>query len=311
MDFFFGFTEKMRELEWKAEPIARSYMPILIEGETGTGKERLARHLHLLRATGGHLVKFLCDSSPGEVFGGIINKEEAAGRLREASQDTFLLKRVHRLPSPVQERILLLLDEIRDPFPFLISTAGDSLEQLAAGGRFLPELLYRISAYRILLPPLRERREDIPQLFRLMLSEAADEKGAPAPAPDARELDILADYSWPGNLRELQNVARGYLLAPGAAALEREINARRAILKTRNPAALKDQVKQASKRVEGEIILRALEQHRWNRRRTAEALQISYRSLMYKMKNCNIRTERADARSFSSAAPKTIVCPTS
>ena len=65
MDFFFGLTERMRELESKAEPIARSYMPILIEGETGTGKERLARHLHLLRATGGHLVKFLCDSSPG------------------------------------------------------------------------------------------------------------------------------------------------------------------------------------------------------------------------------------------------------
>ena len=204
------------------------------------------------------------------------------------------------------------MDEIRDPFPFLISTTADSLEQLAAGGQFLPELLYRISAYRILLPPLRERREDIPQLFRLMLSEAADEKGVPAPLPIRGSSIFLLDYSWPGNLRELQNVARGYLLAPDAAALEagNQCAAGR-YLKTRNPSALKDQVKQASKRVEGEIILRALEQHRWNRRRTAEALQISYRSLMYKMKNCNIRTERADARSLSSAAPKTIVCPTS
>ena len=120
--------------------------------------------------------------------------------------------------------------------------------------------------------------------------------GAPAPAPDTRALDILMEYSWPGNLRELQNVARGYLLAPGGAALEREIHGRRDLLKHRSPLTLKDQVKQATKRVEGEIILRALEQHRWNRRRTAEALQISYRSLMYKMKNCNIRTERAAER---------------
>ena len=119
------------------------------------------------------------------------------------------------------------------------------------------------------------------------------------------------EYSWPGNLRELQNVARSYLLAPGGAALEREIHGRRDLLRHRSPAALKDQVKQATKRVEGEIILRALEQHRWNRRRTAEALQISYRSLMYKMKNCNIRTERAAERLSPSATLKTMACPTS
>ena len=73
MDFFFGLTDKMRELEWKAEPIARSYVPILIEGETGTGKERLARHLHVLRASSGHLVKFLCDFSAG---GGIRGRHQ-------------------------------------------------------------------------------------------------------------------------------------------------------------------------------------------------------------------------------------------
>src|ERR1017187_343681 len=122
MDFWFGHTDKMRELQSKAAPIARSYAPILIEGETGTGKECLAQHLHELRAAGGRLVKFLCDSSPSVVFG------ESAG-LQEASRDTLLLKRVHRLPISAQERLLLLFDEIKGPFPFLISTASDSIDR--------------------------------------------------------------------------------------------------------------------------------------------------------------------------------------
>jgi len=303
MNFFFGHTETMRELQAKAEPIARSYAPILIEGETGAGKERLAQHLHELRSAGGRLVKFLCDSSPTAVLGGFASNEEAAGRLQEASQDTLLLKRVHRLPVSVQERILLFLDEIKGPFPFLISTASDSLERLAASGQFLPELLYRVSAYRICIPPLRERRQDIPHLFRLMLSEVQLQVGVMAALPNSRAFDALTGYSWPGNLRELQNVARGYLLAPDSDSLQAEIERRQHTI-PRNPAngtaaALKDQVKQASKRVESEIILRTLEQHRWNRRRTAEALRISYRSLMYKMKNCNIRTDSGMRRSMA------------
>jgi len=220
MNFFFGHTESMRELQAKAEPIARSYVPILIEGETGAGKERLAQHLHELRAAGGRLVKFLCDSSPSAVLGGFASNEEAAGRLPEASQDTLLLKRVHRLPVSVQERILRLLDEIKGPFPFLISTASDSLERLAVSGQFLPELLYRVSAYRICIPPLRERRQDITNLFRAMLAEIAAQMGITAPAPDLRAFEALMDYSWPGKLGELQNVGRGYLLAPDSGSLQ-------------------------------------------------------------------------------------------
>src|SRR2546430_1090152 len=120
MDFWFGHTERMRELQSKTAPIAGSYVPILIEGETGTGKERLAQHLHELRAAGGRLVRFLCDSSPSAVFGG--SAEEAVNGLQEVSRDTLLLKRIHRLPVSAQERILLWFDESKRPCPFLIST---------------------------------------------------------------------------------------------------------------------------------------------------------------------------------------------
>jgi len=302
MDFWFGHTERMRGLQSKAAPIARSYAPILIEGETGTGKERLAQHLHELRAAGGRLVKFLCDSSPSVVFGGSAETEEAVKGLHEASRDTLLLKRIHRLPVSAQERILLWFDESKRPLPFLISTTSDAVERLASSEQFIPELLYRISAHRISLPPLRERRQDIPHVFESMLAEIGQQMGVRAPMPDLQALEALGDYSWPGNLRELQNVVREFLLAPDSRALEAEMERRRQTTSRNRPSgspALKEQVRQASKRVEGEIILRALEQHRWNRRRAAEALRISYRSLMYKMKSCDIRNESGARRSVA------------
>ncbi|HTP34921.1 MAG TPA: sigma 54-interacting transcriptional regulator [Candidatus Acidoferrales bacterium] len=286
MDYFFGDTERMREVESRAELIARSHVPILIEGETGTGKERLARYLYERRPTGGQLVRILCDSSPADA-------------IRAATEDTLLLKRVDRLGLPAQEQILPQLDEIRGGYPFLISTTSRSLEHLAAEGRFLPELLYRISVYRISLPPLRDRRADIPALFRLMHAEIAGD-GAPEPMPASRSMEALMSYSWPGNLRELQNVVRQYLLAPDSAVLQAEMEKRRHATSAKPVlTTLKERVKQESKRVETEIILQVLEQHRWNRRRTAEALNISYRSLMYKMKNCNIRGENGLRRSVA------------
>jgi two-component system response regulator AtoC len=302
MDFWFGHTERMRELQSKAAPIARSYAPVLIEGETGTGKERLAQHLHELRAAGGRLVKFLCDSSPSVMFGGLAEAEEAVKGLPETSRDTLLLKRVHRLPVSVQERVLRWFDESKRPFPFLISTTSDAVDRLTASQQFIPELLYRISAYRISLPPLRERRQDIPHVFRSMLAEIGQQMGVRAAMPDLQALEALGDYSWPGNLRELQNVAREFLLTPDSGALEAEMERRRQTIsrnRTSGSPALKEQVKQASRRVEGEIILRVLEQHRWNRRRAAEALRISYRSLMYKMKSCDIRNESGVRRSVA------------
>jgi len=303
MNFFFGSADRLRELESKAGRIVQSYVPIMIEGEAGTGKERLARHLHELRAAGGLMVKFLCDSSPSAVFGGFDDSREAARRLAEASQDTVLLKRIDRLPVSVQERILVLLDDPCRSFPLLISTASSSIEMMAAEGHFLPELLYRISVYRISMPPLRERWRDIPDLFRIMLDEISP-TATTVPMPDQKAMKVLMEYSWPGNLRELQNVVRGYLLAPDSIALGTEIERRRCTVPEkdagRHPSALKEQVKHVAKRVEGQMILEALERNCWNRRRTAEALSISYRSLMYKMKNCNIRSENTGGRRVAS-----------
>jgi DNA-binding NtrC family response regulator len=150
-----------------------------------------------------------------------------------------------------------------------------------------------------LVPPLRERSRDIPELFVRMMEEMMDGGERTVPAPSSALMEVLRGYSWPGNLRELRNTVRSYLLAPDADGLMAEIRSRSAAQMTirsdETQLALKEQVRRASRRLEAEIILRSLERYRWNRRRTARSLKISYRSLLYKMKECNIRGDAAES----------------
>ena len=108
-------------------------------------------------------------------------------------------------------------------------------------------------------------------------------------------LDAMLVYDWPGNLRELQNIARTFVVMGDAeeiiAELDSRLRMRPAVLPAQASLSLKEQVKGASQKLESEIILRTLERHRWNRRRAAQSLKISYRSLLYKMKSCNLRVE--------------------
>jgi DNA-binding NtrC family response regulator len=206
--------------------------------------------------------------------------------------DSVFLRHVHLLSPAEQERLLLALEQMTAQSPRLLASASGSLEHLVMRGEFLPELFYRISVHRIYVPPLRERRGDIAGLFAGMLQQMRAGLGKTGQPPQAL-LEALEGYSWPGNARELQNVARAYLLTQNADELIRELARRSGKLSEARgdepDMALKEQVRRASRRLESEIILRSLEQHRWNRRRTAETLKISYRSLLYKMKDCNIR----------------------
>jgi DNA-binding NtrC family response regulator len=300
MDYFFGSSASVRDLESRAEGIARSSTPVLIEGETGAGKERLAYYLHDLRGVGGRVVKLLGDSPflvPTEP-NPTAKSSFPFNQLDCESGNTLLLKRVNRLPIAMQERLLLALERFTTS-PLLISTTSEPLDPLVGAGRFIPELFYRLSAHRISLPPLRERRQDIPQLFHRLLEEMSRIAGVTVPMPDSGIAESLMKHSWPGNVRELQNVARLWLVNPNPDAILAELAKRKRTMPPSaapsEPAALKQRVREASKRIEGEIILQSLEQNRWNRRRTAESLNISYRSLLYKMKDCDIRSGRIPA----------------
>jgi DNA-binding NtrC family response regulator len=214
MDFYFGRSERMLALEAKAQLIAQSSAPVLIHGEPGTGKERLANHLHLLRRAGGCLIRL---NLARAAFDGASPKEPMSGTtLMEALVGepgaTVLLKGIHNLSVGSQERLLTAIDQLKT-FPLLISTAT-GLDRLVSSGRFLPELYRRLSAYRIQLPPLRRRRRDIPELFRRIMAEMKSGAGMPEMIADANTAKDLMTYSWPGNVRQLQNVARYCLLNP-------------------------------------------------------------------------------------------------
>ena len=282
--------------------IARSGLPVLIEGDCGTGKEALAELIHELSGIGNGFTRILCRQS-----GPVVPLARSSGngaaelsQLYEGASGTIFLKNVHALSGVVQEQFLTALEQGgenngRAPAVRLISSATESLEAQVGRHDFNAALYYRLSVYRIALPPLRERVGDMPGLFTEMLRRVANGNAPALPVP-ARMLDALMTYDWPGNLRELHNIARTFVVTSDAEEIIEELTSRSqmrpAILQARaSGLSLKEQVKGASQKLESEIILRTLERHRWNRRRAAESLKISYRSLLYKMKSCNLRVE--------------------
>jgi two-component system response regulator AtoC len=302
MAYVFGSRDPMKDHERRIGFIARSGLPLLIEGECGTGKEALAELVHELNAGEGEFVRILCRQT-GPVVNLVAGKGNGAVDLSEtyaSARGTIFLKNIHVLSVAMQEQFLTALEQAAEPrngapAARLISSATESLEGLVSRKEFNAALYYRLSVYRIGLPPLRERLEDIPELFSEMLRRAANGADSPPPIP-ARMLDALRVYDWPGNLRELQNIARTFVVMGDAeeiiAELDSRLRMRPAVLPPRQASlSLKEQVKGASQKLESEIILRTLERHRWNRRRAAQSLKISYRSLLYKMKSCNLRVE--------------------
>jgi two-component system, NtrC family, response regulator AtoC len=309
MPFIFGNHRVMKDLERRVGSIARSRLPVLIEGASGAGKEALAELLHNISGMGAEFTRILCRKTGPMVYSApsIVNGGGDLGAIYLAARGTVFLKNIHLLAPAEQEQLLAALEQAADSADGkdepvvaarLVSSATEPLEPFVSRGELNPALYHRLSVYRICLPPLRERREDIPELFDHMVRRAAN-GGAPSSATPSM-LDVLMDYDWPGNLRELQNIARTYVVSAQAEEIIAELSNRSrltpvALQADRDGRPLKEQVKGASRKLETEIILRTLERHHWNRRRAAQTLQISYRSLLYKMKSCNLRVQRQTA----------------
>lgn len=277
--FFLGESKCIKELESMAAALAGSGLPVLLEGEGGTGKETLARHLHDLSGGPGEFLRLYC--------GQPVELEQA----RVSGARTLFLKHVHLLTQAAQDGLLRAL-QASEGGPLagvrLISSVNDSPERRIARGEFSADLYFRLSACRLTAPPLRQRPEDIGALFRALLPA---ENGHGRIDPKIEQ--ALVAYSWPGNLRELESLARSYTLAPDSERLIEELARRAEALRGGRPRSdghpsLREQVRQAALRVESEIILKTLEQHHWNRRRAARTLKISYRGLLYRMKACQL-----------------------
>jgi len=310
VEIFFGRTKTMDVIRRKLEMVARSNVPVLVQGESGTGKELCARLIHGSSDSPGELVKVSCPAIPAglietELFGyekGSFTGAHATkrGRLEQAHKGTLFLDEVGSLDIAVQSKLLQVLQDgsfmrvgshdTRNIDTRVVSVANRDLRDQVAEGSFRLDFLYRINAVTIQLPPLRERSEDIPLLVEYFTERHADAFRM-RPAPVSRNvLRLMQRHEWPGNIRQLDNMVRSYVLMGSEDALvselaeeDRPASKAAAEVDVSQPIALKVVTKQATQELERQIILKVLKANNWNRQKTAKWLKISYRSLLYKL----------------------------
>jgi two-component system response regulator AtoC len=293
-DFVVGHGKAMELLNATLLEIAPTDIPVLIVGESGTGKEVYARILHRLSRDGETPLKKLTCSilDPIRVLQQIQDNSPSDSGVHPPR--TLFLDGIDELDLPCQRALLSVLPETQgqrktnQAFVRVISSSTRSLEGDIEAGRFRKELYFRINGVCLRLPPLRERREDIEALLEHFLRKNGEELQKKVPELDRETLDVLIAYDWPGNIRELENMARN-MVALGdnllaVSTVQGNWSARTPALSPGTSVSLKSAAKAASRQKERELILEALERTKWNRKRAARELQISYKALLYKLK---------------------------
>ena len=223
-----GNSAGMARVRGLSGALANSAADVLIHGETGTGKELVARCLHDASPRArGNFVAINCGGLPETLFDSEIFGHEAGaytgagkrriGKIEHASGGTLFLDEIESMPVPMQIKLLRVLQErtlerlgSNTPIPVdcrVIAATKEDLLGLSEQGRFRADLYYRLSVATLPLPPLRERREDIPLLFEHFLLQAAARHERPVPPTPPGRIQQLVGYAWPGNVRELRNVA--------------------------------------------------------------------------------------------------------
>ena len=314
----FGSSAVMAEVRKQAQRICRTNVPILLTGGGGTGKEAIARWIHAnSEFAAGDFVKVNCAAIPGtllesELFGYEKGAFTGAtyskpGRVEQAHRGTLFLDEIADLDLNLQSKLLHFLQDgtfsrigdnvERKIDARLLCATNKDLERETSAGRFRQDLFYRIHVFRLKLPSLRERREDIPMLaeyFRQQYEKQFDITAATF-APEM--LEYLRNLAWPGNVRELSNVVARFVLIGPEASISPENGPRKNRSKFTSGAdgsslPLKRMAKDAIREMERNVILETLRANHWNRRKTAEDLKISYRALIYKIRDAGLISRR-------------------
>jgi two-component system response regulator AtoC len=322
-DVVFGRTKAMQEIREKIEKIADANVPVLIRGESGTGKEVIAKLLHVQSSRReGPFVKVHCPAIPSTLLESeLVGYEEGSftgashtkpGRIEAAHSGSLFLDEIAELDPGLQVKLLHLLQdgqicrigaqEMRAVDARLLCATHRPLQEEIEAGRFRQDLFYRINVVTLRLPPLRERKEDIPTLadyFR-ELYNAKFNCQAP-PFPDEM-LQGLVSYDWPGNIRELENQVTQYVvLGPqeSMTASLQGIDWGSGWGRAQGFFSLRKVARQAAREAQRKVILQVLEANNGNRKQAARALNISYRALLYKIKEVGIPPKRAHAEALS------------
>jgi two-component system, NtrC family, response regulator AtoC len=328
---FVGINPQMREIQSLAGQIGWSEAPVLIQGETGSGKEVIAREFHARSPRAKKLfLKLNCAALPSELveselfgyergaFTGAFQKK--AGMFEMADGGTILLDEIGDMDVRLQAKLLQVLqdhqfqriggkDLVKVDVRIMAATHRD-LEKAIVDRTFREDLYYRLNVINVHLPPLRDRGEDIlPLAEYLMKRHAPATASIPAITPDLKR--TLLAYQWPGNVRELENVVRKFLILGDADLLARELQAkstRRTLIasaRTENlgrpvsteasasDSPILQQVTKAKQQAETEAILAALNATRWNRKQAAALLKVDYKALLYKMKKLGVESKQS------------------
>jgi DNA-binding NtrC family response regulator len=295
-EFVEGISPSMRSLVSVMLEVAKSEVPVLLLAEKGAGKKETARRIHELSQRAGQWLRLVsCTAEAGKF-------EDSGGKDILAGGGTVFLEELSELSALGQARLLQTLTGRSansggaPPAARLICGSACDLEAEVKAGNLREDLYYRISGVCLRLPPLRQRREDIPILMEHFLSKFGRDFQRPVPALSQETRRLFQEYSWPGNVRELENAAKA-IVALGDESVA--MGGLRAMLSRPNAGvncgqvSLKQAARAASREMEKELILRALTRTRWNRRRAAQDLQISYKALLYKLKQMGCSEYRA------------------
>lgn len=313
-EVIFGRTEVMEYVRKRAKKVAATNVPVLIQGEGGTGKELFARWIHAHSTFGnGEFVKVNCAAIPGtllesELFGyekGAFTGATSSkpGRVELAHNGTLFLDEIADLDLSLQSKLLHFLQDgcfarigdtaERAVNARLISATRRDLAQEVDAGKFRGDLFYRINVVQLRLPKLSERREDIPTLaeyFRGLHMKQFAKESKPL---SSEMIGYLLNLPWPGNVRELSNGIARYILIGPEAVLASDRPQKLPPASWGAPSEtetipLKHLSKRAVREMERNLIVEALRANHWNRRKTAQSLKISYRALIYKIREAGL-----------------------
>ncbi|MDR3762904.1 MAG: sigma-54 dependent transcriptional regulator [Acidobacteriota bacterium] len=308
---FVSASPAMNEIRAQASILARVDLPILILGESGTGKEILAEYIHKLSPRAHRsFLKVNCAAIPADLLESeLFGYEKGAftgaagskpGKFEMCNKGTILLDEIGEMPSPMQSKLLQVLQDgtfsrlggrsqVKVDVRIIAATNID-IQSAIRERKFREDLYFRLNGFSVLLPPLRERREEIHFLVEHFLRKnAANFAGAPQAMP-ARLLEACQQYRWPGNLRELENFVRRFMLLGDDTPLLNELRQKQAAENSQAAASLeatgglKQRARSAVSEAETEVIAGALRRNNWNRKRAALELQISYKALLYKIR---------------------------
>jgi len=315
---FLYASEKMQRVKEMIDQVANTDVTIFIQGESGVGKEVVARSIHMNSVRRDKpFVKVNCAALPQELLESeLFGYEKGAftgayrqkpGKFELADSGTIFLDEIGDISPALQAKLLQVLQDrefsrlggkkdVKVDVRVLVAT-NKNIEEAVVEGQFREDLYYRLNVVNITIPPLRERKEEIPALAEYFLNKFAKKYKKGAKLLNDSLMRALLAHNWPGNVRELQNVIQRYLLLGHEGEILRGLSVE--IKEDDVPGEEKEDIAmnslslkqihwEVTRRAEARVILKALEMTHYNRKKAANLLNISYRSLLYKIRKCGI-----------------------